>query len=237
MPLTDSQKPASSPRTTDAPHQADARPPVTIAQAAAHEPAAIPVPKTELPERQPEPASLLPTVGATPSHAAAPSPPAIAARVVAHVEQLAQPFGSHAWEDGFSSRVVWMARNDVQSAEIRLNPPDLGPIEVKLVMTHDQGSQASASVQFSATHAATREAIESALPRLREMLQENGIALGNTTVDARTAGNTNGSADSGRWSHGGSAPDAHPGQTPEPAIQPSPGSLVRRGNGLVDTFA
>jgi flagellar hook-length control protein FliK len=237
MPQADTKKTATSPRATDARHDADAGAAVTVAQTAAHEPVAVPVLKAELPERRQEPASQLPTVGSTPSHAVAPSQSANAASVVAHVEQLAQPFGSPTWDDGFSSRIVWMARNDVQSAEIRLNPPDLGPIEVKLVLTGDQGAQASASVQFSAAHAATREAIESALPRLREMLLENGIALGNTAVDAGTAGNTNGSGDSGRSFHGSTQADARAGQTPEPAIQPRPSGLPRRGSGLVDTFA
>ncbi len=233
----DTQNVASSPRAIDAPHDEDTAPAAMVAPTAAHESTPVPVLKAELPERRQETVSQLQTVSSTPGHAATPVQSANAARVVAHVEQLAQPFGSPAWEHGFSSRVVWMARNDVQSAEIRLNPPDLGPIEVKLVLSGDPGAPASASVQFSAAHAATREAIESALPRLREMLQENGIALGNTTVDARTAGNTHGSGDSGRPSHGGTPPDTNAGQTPEGAVQPRPGSLLRRGNGLVDTFA
>lgn len=236
MPQADRQRTATAPRATDARQEADAGPAVTVAQTAAHEPAALPVFKAELSERRQDPAFQLPAVGGLPGHAVPPSPSANAASVLVHVEQLAQPFGSPAWDDGFSSRVVWMARNDVQSAEIRLNPPDLGPIEVKLVLTGDQGTQA-ASIQFSAAHAATREAIESALPRLREMLQENGIALGNTTVDARTAGNTNGSGDSGRPSQDGTQSDARAGETPEPAIQTRLGGPLRRGNGLVDTFA
>ncbi|MBI3529264.1 MAG: flagellar hook-length control protein FliK [Betaproteobacteria bacterium] len=237
MPQADMQNTANSLRATDARHDADAGSAVTVAKTAAHEPVAVPVLKAELSERRQEPAFQLPTVGSTPGHAVAPSQSANTASVVAHVEQLAQPFGSPTWDDGFSSRVVWMAKNNVQSAEIRLNPPDLGPIEVTLVLTGDQGAQASASVQFSAAHAATREAIESALPRLREMLLENGIALGNTTVDARTAGNTDGSGDSGRPSHGSTRSDARAGQTPEPPIQPRLGSPLRRGSGLVDTFA
>ena len=237
MPQADTQKTATAPRATDARTDADTGPAVTAAQTAALEPAAVPVSKAELSERPQEPASVLPPAGITPGHAMAPSQPGNAGSVVARVEQLAQPFGSPAWNDGLSSHVVWMAKSDVQSAEIRLNPPDLGPVEVKLVLTGDQGAQASASVQFSAAHAATREAIESALPRLREMLLDNGIALGNATVDARTPGNTNGSGDFGRSYHGSTQPPLQAGHPLEPSIQPRPGSPLRRGNGLVDTFA
>jgi flagellar hook-length control protein FliK len=237
MPQADTQKIANAPRATATRHDADAGPEATIAQSVAREPVAVPVAKAEPPARRLEPVPEPPAPGGTPNHALAPAQSANAASVVAHVEHLAQPFGSRAWDDGFSSRVVWMARNDVQSAEIRLNPPDLGPIEVKLVLTNDQDAQASASVQFSAAHLATREAIESALPRLREMLLENGITLGNTTVDSRTAGNSHGSGDSGRGPQGGAESDTHAGQTADSAGQPRPGNPLRRGDGLVDTFA
>lgn len=226
-----------SPHTGDAGNGADTRPVVTAAKTAAIEPANVPALKAELQERRQQTVSQLTTAGGTPGHTGAPSQSTNSTNVVAHVEHLSRPFGSPNWDDGFSNRVVWMARNGVQSAEIHLNPQDLGPIEVKMMMTNDRDAQATASIQFSAAHAATREAIESALPRLREMLLDSGIALGNTTVDARTAGNANGSGDSGRPSNGSTHSDAHAGQTPDPAIPPRPDSPLRRGNGLVDTFA
>ena len=220
---------AYSLRTSAAAIDADTKSAEAAAQIAPTEPAAVSAPKAEPQPHRFEPVSQLTTVNGAPSQAAIPG------SVVAHVERLSRPFGSPAWEDAFSSRVVWMARGGVQSAEIRLNPQELGPIEVKMVVTNDPGAQATASIQFSATQAATREAIESALPRLREMLLDSGIALGNTTVDARTAGNTHGSGDSSRPPHGNL--HAHPDQIPEPAVQSRAGSPLRRGNGLVDTFA
>lgn len=166
------------------------------------------------------------------------------ATVAAQVEQLLQPFDSPAWDDGLSGQVLWMAKNGVRSAEIHLNPADLGPIEVKLTLTNEpgtpgsaSGSQSCASVQFSAAHAATREAIESALPRLREMLAENGIALGNTTVDARNAGNSHESGHSGRSSQGSNQSATGHGEAAQPGIEPVLRTPVRGGNGLLDTFA
>lgn len=235
VPQADAQRTAVSPCATDSRHEAQAASAVTVA--GGREPAAVPVPRAELAERRQEPASQPPTIGSAPGFTAAQSQSVNPARAVVHMEHLALPFRSPGWDDGFSSCVLWMARNEAQSAEIRLNPPDLGPIEVKLVLTGDQGAQASASMQFSAAHAATREAIESALPRLREMLLENGIALGNATVDAGTAGNADGSGDSGRQAGGSARSDEHAGRTPDSAMQPLPGSPLRRGSGLVDTFA
>ena len=218
--------------------------PVTIAgaaQSAKPESPAAPVFKPEMPEHRqeampapPSPSGNIAALAQTAQTTHSPTAMAVAA----HLEQLAQPFGTPAWDDGFSSRIVWMAKNEVQSAAIRVNPPDLGPIEVKLTLTNDQGTQTtSASVQFSAAHAFTRDAIESALPRLREMLQQNGIALGNTSVDAGNAGNTNGSADSGRQSNNAPRNDYAGGAPPETAVQPHQAVPLRGGNGLVDTFA
>jgi len=84
---------------------------------------------------------------------------------------------SQAWGKVLSSRVVWMAREGVQQAELRLNPANLGPVEVKLHMNNDQ-----ANVTFVAQNAATRDALEQALPRLRESFQENGMDLANADV-------------------------------------------------------
>ena len=189
-------------------------------------------------------ATALSAATGAPGHAPAPPQSVNAANAALHVEQLLQPFDSPAWDDGLSGQVLWMARNGVRSAEIHLNPAELGPIEVKLSLTSEPGTpgsasgpQSSASVQFSAAHAATREAIESALPRLREMLAENGIALGNTTVDARNAGSSHESGHSGRSSQGRNQSATGHAETAQPGNEPVLRSPLRGGSGLLDTFA
>lgn len=82
-----------------------------------------------------------------------------------------------AWSKVMSSRVVWMAREGVQQAELRLNPAHLGPVEVRLSMQNDQ-----TNVTFIASNAAARDALEQALPRLRDSFSENGLALNNAEV-------------------------------------------------------
>lgn len=150
----------------------------------------------------------------------------------ARLESLPQRFGTPAWEEGFASRVVWMAKGDIQTAEIRLNPAELGPIEVKLSLSGDKNSDAT--VQFSAAHAATRDAIEAAMPRLREMMQDSGIALGKASVDAGHTGSA-GREQLADSRHGQSAsPDTAEGVDPAPLSASAP---QRFRNGLVDTFA
>jgi flagellar hook-length control protein FliK len=87
------------------------------------------------------------------------------------------PVGQPKWGGEFAQKVVWLSSQQHQVAEIRLNPAHLGPVEVMLSITQDQ-----ATAQFSSPHLAVREAIEQALPRLREMMAENGITLGNVMV-------------------------------------------------------
>jgi hypothetical protein len=82
------------------------------------------------------------------------------------------PVASREWSSDFSQRVLWMAGQRIQFAEIAVNPPNLGGVEVRLSM-NDQG----AGAQFFAASATVRDALESALPRLRDMLAEAGISL------------------------------------------------------------
>lgn len=94
-------------------------------------------------------------------------------------------FGKSAWGNDFNQQITWLATQKHQIAELHLHPAELGPVEIILHISNDQSTQVSA--QFTSPHLAVREAIESALPRLREMMAENGITLGNTTVGAETS--------------------------------------------------
>jgi flagellar hook-length control protein FliK len=90
---------------------------------------------------------------------------------------IGTPLHDAAWSQELGSRVVVMTGQQLQSAKIHLSPAELGPITVSLVV--DDGS---ADLTFHAQHGLTRDAIEQALPRLREMLNDNGLTLGNATV-------------------------------------------------------
>lgn len=87
------------------------------------------------------------------------------------------PFGRPDWSDDFGERVVWMTGKGIQSAELQLNPQHLGPVEVRINLSQDQ-----ASVQFVAHHAAVRDAIEAAIPKLREMLGAQQLNLADVSV-------------------------------------------------------
>jgi flagellar hook-length control protein FliK len=85
--------------------------------------------------------------------------------------------GVAGWDNALGQKVLWMVSQQQQVAELNLNPPDLGPLQV--VLSIDNGE---ASATFVSQHADVRQALEAALPRLREMMAESGITLSSATV-------------------------------------------------------
>jgi flagellar hook-length control protein FliK len=104
--------------------------------------------------------------------------------VTSHHVNLDMQIDQPKWGNEFAQKIVWLAHQQHQVAELRLNPAHLGPVEIMLSLTGDNGGLASA--QFVSPHLAVREAIEAALPRLREMMAENGIQLGDVMVGAES---------------------------------------------------
>lgn len=90
---------------------------------------------------------------------------------------IPETVGKSDWGQGMGKQILWMVNQNISRAEIKLNPAHLGPLEVRIDMDNDQ-----VNVAFSSRHADVREAVEQALPRLREMLEEKGLNLSNTDV-------------------------------------------------------
>lgn len=92
---------------------------------------------------------------------------------------VAVPVGDEGWGDAMANRVTWVVQSRAPSAELQLNPPHLGPVEVRVSMSGDQ-----ASVSFFSPHAPVREALQAAVPRLTEAFAASGVALGDVFVGA-----------------------------------------------------
>ncbi len=82
------------------------------------------------------------------------------------------------WGQALGQRIVSMANSQMQEAKIMLNPEKLGPIQIKLSLDKDQ----QIHVAMYAQQGTTREAMENALPKLREMLEQAGINFGSLDV-------------------------------------------------------
>ncbi len=90
-----------------------------------------------------------------------------------------QQVATSGWEKAIGGRLSFMAKNGVTTAKLHLKPAEMGPIEVTVKMQEDQ-----ASVSFNAHHATTREALEVAIPRLREMFSQSGLNLADADVQS-----------------------------------------------------
>jgi flagellar hook-length control protein FliK len=152
------------------------------------------------------------------------SSPAAAAQTVA------TPLGNPAWGDDFSQKIGWLVTQKNQVAELHLNPPNLGPLDVVLKISDNQ-----ATALFASPHAAVRDAVENALPKLREMLADNGIMLSNATVSdqaPRDRGAEEFAGRKGSSSSGSTSADSTIETSATLAASPA-----LRHNGMVDIFA
>lgn len=183
---------------------------------------------------------------AEPLRAQAPAPAVVAPAAQAQLataqaasavasSQLQARVGSSAWDQQLGQKVVWMVAGGEQSATMTLNPPDLGPLQVVLNVSNDQ-----ASASFTSAQPEVRAALEAALPKLRDMMSEAGIQLGEATVSAgmsdqnngfdqaRSAQQGGGNGRGGRFGHDQGGADAQAMPLPAPRQQP---------RGMVDIFA
>ncbi|EPJ45992.1 MAG: hypothetical protein OFPII_23320 [Osedax symbiont Rs1] len=84
------------------------------------------------------------------------------------------------WGKAVADKVYIAASQNLRVANIQLDPPELGALQVRLQVT---GPDQQMTVSFSSPHASVRDALEQQLPRLREMLEEQGINLGESSVN------------------------------------------------------
>lgn len=144
-------------------------------------------------------------------------------------EAVSVPVGERGWERAFGERVVWLVGQQIQSAEVRLNPPHLGPVEVRLSLTGQD-----ANVSFTVAHGATRDAIEQAIPRLRELFAEHQLQILNVDVGQRDASSQ---ASQGDRRGQGSSPSAGVGSSTSATGAESVASVQRGGlPSLVDEY-
>jgi flagellar hook-length control protein FliK len=145
---------------------------------------------------------------------------------------VAAPVGTANWSEEIGNRLVWMAGRHESRAELVLTPPHMGRVEVSLSINGDQ-----ANASFASVNPVVRDALEAALPRLREALAEAGIQLGQAQVGAENARQWSQQGKNGdnfgfdRGAGSGSASNQVAGESIPAA------SGLKTGRGLVDVFA
>ncbi|MFC7287737.1 flagellar hook-length control protein FliK [Herminiimonas glaciei] len=143
--------------------------------------------------------------------------------------KIAPQVGNPGWDQALGQKVLWMVQGAQQSATLTLNPPDLGPMQVTLHVNNNQ-----ATANFTAHQPEVRHALEAAMPRLREMLNDAGIQLGQSNVSAGSP-NQQGSFGEQRQSNG--ARQSNQVDIADAAVHVSHVPVPTGSNGLVDTFA
>lgn len=125
------------------------------------------------------------------------------------------PVQSSSWSQGVTEQVAYMVQGRFQSAELRLNPANLGPMQIKMNLQDDQ-----ASVTFISAHAPVREALDAALPRLREMFEQQGLNLADVDVSQYSEGQGNQAEqdDGAMMSHAGSQAEESPSMIHEARV-------------------
>lgn len=142
-------------------------------------------------------------------------------------QSIGIPVQQPGWDNVLADRVTMMANGRLQNAELRLTPAELGPLRIQLEI--DDGV---ANVSFQSQHPVTREALEQAMPRLRELLAENGLSLGQADVrDDSSQQRSRGALADARAA---SAAGADGGEFDE---TPASRATQRVSDSLVDTFA
>ncbi len=138
--------------------------------------------------------------------------------------------GERGWDQAMGARVLWMVGRQVQGAEVRITPPQLGPVDIRISIQNDQ-----AHVSFAAQHGVVRDALEASIPRLREMLSENNLQLVNVDVNQRNASEERASShlfnQSSSGEQGGERYEVEEGEIAAGTV------YAIQSNGLVDDFA
>ncbi|WP_019894241.1 flagellar hook-length control protein FliK [Hydrogenovibrio halophilus] len=150
------------------------------------------------------------------------------------LQTLSQPSRSPNWSQALGHRVLYMANHKLQEAKITLNPEKLGSIQVKLNVDKDQAVHVSMLTQ----QGTTREAIEQAMPKLKEMLENAGMKFGSMDVSEERqsfAGDQAQEKGEGQRAQGqtGQSGEDHG----EEATASSRESVLATSNNLVDYYA
>lgn len=158
-------------------------------------------------------------------------PPDLFTRTVPVPTQVSieAPVRSPEFQAEFADKVVWVAGRKEQWAELSLNPANMGTVEIRLSMTEE-----GAGAQFFSPHAQVREALEAAMPRLREMLSQAGIVLQDASVRDQSLPRR----DSSEGQSGRPPGDPrNPGDDQPRRDVSLPSHRPRTGVGLVDYYA
>ena len=128
------------------------------------------------------------------------------------------------WPEHFNQQILWLRQQQVNTAIIKLNPQEFGPLEVSIHLIKDE-----TSINITTHTPQVRDLIEQAIPRLREMMTEQGLNLSQVNIES------NGNQHQPQQQNQASTySNAQPGEEQQAIAEP----LLRKiTKGLIDYFA
>jgi len=171
-------------------------------------------------ERAPDAAPLAPN----------PQAPALHKLDLAAAFPAPVPLPSPRFAEEVGARLQWIAEQQGGEATLRISPDGLGPVEIRMKLDGDR-----VELGFTATQQDTRQALQDALPKLREMLAQQGLQLGHADVGQKHAQSSN--EDAAKTAKGFAGDDE--GDAIVLAAPRREATLVigRTGRGVLDLYA
>jgi flagellar hook-length control protein FliK len=154
--------------------------------------------------------------------------PPVSTQAPSPVLNVAARVDSTEFGQGVASQVSFMVDRNLNSASLQVNPPSLGPIEVRIAL---QGGHAQ--VWMTSHSAVTRDALESSSSKLREMLGTQGF--GQVSVDISQRSFQERSSQS--QSYSALPPMERSAALGAAGQSRSAGTIPRAASGLVDAYA
>ncbi|MNG89412.1 Flagellar hook-length control protein [compost metagenome] len=138
------------------------------------------------------------------------------------------PMNQNAWTEGLVNRVMYLSSQNLKSADIQLEPAELGRLDIRVNVATDQSTQ----VTFISGHAGVRDALDSQLHRLRELFAQQGLAQPDVNVADQSRGQQQQPQQEGSNLSGVAARRAEQGDSARPVEQ-----QVVVGDSAVDYYA
>ncbi len=105
----------------------------------------------------------------------------------ANQPQTAMQLTKELAQEQVQEKIQMMMSKNLKSLDIRLDPPELGRMQIRMTMNND-----IANVHFTVNNPQAREMIEQTLPRLREMLAQQGMQMAESSVQQQNSGQQQG---------------------------------------------
>ncbi|MBL4911090.1 MAG: flagellar hook-length control protein FliK [Alteromonadaceae bacterium] len=125
-------------------------------------------------------------------------------------------------------KVMVLVQQKIRQVDIRLDPPELGSMQIRLNLQNEQ-----ASIHFIVQNQQAKEILDQNMPKLREMLAEQGVNVGDANVGHRNE-QTNDHNEQGQFTQQG---NGFVGEDIDGSVQVLTASLTKEPSVGVDYYA